>query len=136
MTFTTCDASVTLQHAIIVTLTTRLSLSIFHTVSDKNLRRGKAGYEVSHNQRNMQTLFLNRNGCTAKQTSLGSPRMYCFLKTSSMSNWTSSWVCVCVYVLALPLTYTCVGVVALLMERLVCVTVSVLEGKVKDANWN
>ena len=29
---------------IIVTFTPRRSLSIFHTVSDKNLTRGKAGY--------------------------------------------------------------------------------------------
>ena len=32
---------------IIVTFTSRLSPSIFHTVSDKNLTRGKAGYEAT-----------------------------------------------------------------------------------------
>ena len=33
-----------------------LRLGLFHTVSDKNLRRGKAGYEASHKQRD--TFFL------------------------------------------------------------------------------
>ena len=32
---------------IIVTFTSGLSPSIFHTVSDKNLTRGKAGYEAN-----------------------------------------------------------------------------------------
>ena len=41
-----------------VKLEPRLSPSIFHTVSDKNLRRGKAGNEASHVMLNQKLCYM------------------------------------------------------------------------------